>query len=608
MICETLAVRSHGRTRLGLALGLLLLLLAPPVQAATYYVSPTGNDTTGDGTIGTPWETVQTGCDALAAGDTLVIQDGTYRTAQTCHDVPGTAESPVVVRAATEHGAVFSTAVDIDTWTNTTGNIWASDDDGGIASATGIVLWKVGENTGYVQETVESNLSANREFWYDATNDLFKIYSTTDPNSASWKGWGSGFTGFSARNVQSVTFQDLKAEYNNVGMLFGSGGTVCDTGTLNIVVDNAWSRWASHWAAAAISDDDCLTTNPEIKNSLFEYTDRINAAESTHNGHCFKFAANIAGAGGTGANFHDNLVHDCDQQAVQHSVGWAEGRFYNNEVYHYGLRSSGSASGFSCNWGTATAGGCDIYNNIIHGGTNDIGTGIYVQGGANDVHIYGNRIYDNDWHGIYVFNNAGNKDIWIYNNLIYDNRTAGIRIEQASGSSYILNNTFYDNGTAPLFGHGAGINWNNNSGDGFTVFNNIFYQIDSYAHSNASFTTAIYHDFGNLYYRSDGGDVIHYNGTDYTLAEYQAATANDGLPNGTQSLEADPLLTDPGAGDFTLQSTSPAKRLAVFYKEDVLTHDFDGDPRGVVWDMGAYEASGELSVTGVRLEGVSTGP
>jgi parallel beta-helix repeat protein len=44
----------------------------------TRYVRKTGDDTTGDGTTGTPWLTIHKGLTSISAGDTLLIGDGTY--------------------------------------------------------------------------------------------------------------------------------------------------------------------------------------------------------------------------------------------------------------------------------------------------------------------------------------------------------------------------------------------------------------------------------------------------------------------------------------------------------------------------------------------------
>ncbi len=45
---------------------------------ADQYVATTGNDTTGDGTIGNPWATISKGLTQVPVGDTLYIRGGTY--------------------------------------------------------------------------------------------------------------------------------------------------------------------------------------------------------------------------------------------------------------------------------------------------------------------------------------------------------------------------------------------------------------------------------------------------------------------------------------------------------------------------------------------------
>jgi pectate lyase-like protein len=56
----------------------LLTLLAPsPLLAATYYVAPTGNDTS-PGTMSQPFATMQQGQTAASPGDTVYLRGGTY--------------------------------------------------------------------------------------------------------------------------------------------------------------------------------------------------------------------------------------------------------------------------------------------------------------------------------------------------------------------------------------------------------------------------------------------------------------------------------------------------------------------------------------------------
>ena len=59
-------------------IGLHLLINTKGAAAATYYVSPSGNDANA-GTMDTPWKTLTYAASKLTAGDTLYIRGGTYQ-------------------------------------------------------------------------------------------------------------------------------------------------------------------------------------------------------------------------------------------------------------------------------------------------------------------------------------------------------------------------------------------------------------------------------------------------------------------------------------------------------------------------------------------------
>ncbi|HMU73237.1 MAG TPA: hypothetical protein PKD93_10880, partial [Ferruginibacter sp.] len=62
----------------------LSLFLCSITQAATYYISPTGNDATGTGTITNPWKTLFKATSTVtAAGNIIHILPGTYTETQT---------------------------------------------------------------------------------------------------------------------------------------------------------------------------------------------------------------------------------------------------------------------------------------------------------------------------------------------------------------------------------------------------------------------------------------------------------------------------------------------------------------------------------------------
>jgi hypothetical protein len=57
----------------------MLFSTSPPVRAAgTYYVATNGNDSSGDGSIGTPWRTIGHAVSVVPDGSTVLVRPGTY--------------------------------------------------------------------------------------------------------------------------------------------------------------------------------------------------------------------------------------------------------------------------------------------------------------------------------------------------------------------------------------------------------------------------------------------------------------------------------------------------------------------------------------------------
>lgn len=70
----------------------------PPATGNTYYVTKAGNDSTGDGSVGNPWLTIQKGVNSSVAGDTIKIGAGVYGE-QVSANVSGTASNYIVIEA-----------------------------------------------------------------------------------------------------------------------------------------------------------------------------------------------------------------------------------------------------------------------------------------------------------------------------------------------------------------------------------------------------------------------------------------------------------------------------------------------------------------------------
>lgn len=67
-------------------------------QGQTYYVDPSGSDTSGDGSILHPWKSIRHAATQVSAGDTVLINPGSYE-GDIYVDTDGTAAEPVTFRA-----------------------------------------------------------------------------------------------------------------------------------------------------------------------------------------------------------------------------------------------------------------------------------------------------------------------------------------------------------------------------------------------------------------------------------------------------------------------------------------------------------------------------
>lgn len=289
-----------------------------------------------------------------------------------------------------------------------------------------------------------------------------------------------------------------------------------------------------------------------------------------------------------------------------------------------------------------TVRGCDV--SFVGGGqwqgTVRGGNAIEITGNAYNVVVENNRVWDiydagvalevyATWYGVA----ANQHDIIIRNNVVWNCEYSLC----LSSDSSTANNIYFENNTCAYAGfgwsegqRGSGENGNNagynmwvqerdSTVTNLYVRNNIFYE---------SFTTgvltAIYNSVGgfsddiagmaslhldhNLYYESSGNVAFMQNYAGYTsaqFAQYQAHWAYDAhscvaLP-GFAQLPASPYTITPSAGDFLLESGSPAIDSGTNTGSSA---DFSGNarPHGFGYDMGAYENMYDTSVaTGLAV-------
>lgn len=87
----------------------------------TYHIAPDGSDGN-DGSSGSPWRSITHAAGQVSAGDTVVVQDGTYEYGselQEISGVSGTASSPITLRAADGANPTFIWSGGEAGWENT---------------------------------------------------------------------------------------------------------------------------------------------------------------------------------------------------------------------------------------------------------------------------------------------------------------------------------------------------------------------------------------------------------------------------------------------------------------------------------------------------------
>lgn len=250
------------------------------------------------------------------------------------------------------------------------------------------------------------------------------------------------------------------------------------------------------------------------------------------------------------ASIRDNQEYS----GIEDALGNAN--IFNNTIYSNApvCKNAGTV-GYFCHGiyvGESTS-IANIHDNITYSMTN--GTGIKAIGSAL---IQRNTSYLNGLHGIQLGQNISDNVVYsIYYNVAYSNNQAnltgvgGIGELNAGAGTISLTaeqNTFYNNGNT----NGYEIFVSDNLAI-LTLRNNILYASatrPTYGFAITQTGTDVI-DY-DLAWRADGNPDIIYNGIGVTWAFWM------GLGFDTHGINLDPLFTNAGAADFTLQGGSPA--------------------------------------------------
>jgi hypothetical protein len=269
---------------------------------------------------------------------------------------------------------------------------------------------------------------------------------------------------------------------------------------------------------------------------------------------CSVYGENLAGNGGVGVGNGFGIVTDCDFQ-------FDNVTFQAPQGMPVGLRDGGTSgpTGFirNCaftNWDTyaiqfrARAKTFAVYDNTFSAAPNADSVFRFRQttNGASTLSLYGNTITGCGGAGASAFflhglASAGmTENVAIYTNLFYNNGT---------GMSFLSD----EGGTAD-----CQYNIYNNTMDGENTLTNWFIRIQGEAASNYLIRNNIFYDC------NDAAGAIQeaggYAGTETINWNCWFSNALDvgvGLAKGANQVNGDPLFTNEGADDYTLQAGSP---------------------------------------------------
>jgi hypothetical protein len=255
----------------------------------------------------------------------------------------------------------------------------------------------------------------------------------------------------------------------------------------------------------------------------------------------------LLGAGGI--YYHDKEGIDCGK-------GCTNGSIHDNEVYNCKI-------GIYIDSATSATDNIDVYRNKVHDCW-DTGIGLYSETASP--------------------HNA--TDIVIWNNLIY-NCTVGFATCYAGWSLTftLINNSFWNSG--------ADLSYHKN-GDGAS-FSTISPVEQISISSSPTYVSCIIRNNICVSHHGNISDIIHYDDAGETGITNDHNLFYDSLgykasnQYGANNVTADPLMTNPAAGDFTLQAGSPA--IDVGSSTGAPADDYIGTsrPQGSAFDIGAYE-------------------
>lgn len=228
-------------------LTIIFILFSINVQAATWYVATTGNDTTGDGTTGNRWATPQKCIDQIpqpvTEAYTCIIGDGTYTDTNNYNngyggyiisiDKDGTAAYQITIKAENQYGAILDgqlTHVTAVTWSAYSGNIKQVTTSnqvnyisfGLICPSSGCT--NEGLNHSPQRKGSLGAVTTARDWYYDGAATVYYHTPSSTQNYYTTDGTGRGIScsGCSYVKIEGFDIKNIK----QTGLAFGNASNI----------------------------------------------------------------------------------------------------------------------------------------------------------------------------------------------------------------------------------------------------------------------------------------------------------------------------------------------------------------------------------------------
>jgi hypothetical protein len=299
-----------------------------------YYVAPNGNDSTGNGSIGSPWATVNFATSKMSGGDVLYIRGGTYSQIFDIYGPSGSASYPTTVAAYPgetpifNHNNITGSAHSLDglNWFTMSGLTIMSNNIGMIVGAAGactniiltnMVFADIGQQ-GFQIEHNSYNVSLINSVVHDTGLWIYNgegLYI------------GEGDSSGILDNTHDVTIQGCTIYNTSDEGIELKGGTYNMTVQSNIIysVNLAQNSYGAGGGAIEVDEEGTYNYWPSNPNQVV----RGNTVYNTV----------IGIRGGTGGKYYNNVVYGCSSSGMLINNGAGQSAnstyprlFYNNTV------------------------------------------------------------------------------------------------------------------------------------------------------------------------------------------------------------------------------------------------------------------------------------